>query len=115
MERYYRLRVATSTQAIRRASEIIQSATGKPVSYYATSSRKSEFVAYRMLFVYLAVTLGATRTAAGGAINRSHATATHAYQSYALYATSWEPLVMLREKVIRTQKVDIDLSSSTKQ
>lgn len=105
--KYSERQQATSQQAIERATEIIQRATGKPRSYYTTRSRKVEFVAYRALFAYLAVELGASYTDVGKALKRSHTTAIHAYESYTLYATTWEPLATLREKVI-------NLSNTTK-
>ena len=97
---YNQRQQATSQQAIERATDIIQRATGKPRSYYTTRSRKVEFVAYRALFAYLAVELGASYVAVGKALGRTHTTAIHAYESYTLYATTWEPLATLREKVI---------------
>ena len=90
----------TSQRAIERATEIIQRATGKPRSYYTTRSRKVEFVAYRALFAYLAVELGASYVAVGKALNRMHTTIINAYDTYTLYATTWEPLAQLRTKVI---------------
>lgn len=98
--KYSERQQATSQQAIERATDIVQRATGKPRSYYTTRSRKVEFVAYRALFAYLAVELGASYVAVGKALGRSHATAIHAYDTYTLYATTWEPLATLREKVI---------------
>ncbi|MDY4245766.1 MAG: helix-turn-helix domain-containing protein [Porphyromonas sp.] len=98
--KYSERQQATSQQAIERATDIILRATGKPRSYYTTRSRKVEFVAYRALFAYLAVELGASYTAVGKALNRSHATAIHAYDTYTIYATTWEPLATLRNKVI---------------
>lgn len=98
--KYNERQQATSQQAIERATEIIMRATGKPRSYYTTRSRKVEFVAYRALFAYIAVELGASYTAVGKALNRSHATAIHAYDTYTIYATTWEPLATLRNKVI---------------
>ena len=100
---YNQRQQATSQQAIERATDIVQRATGKPRSYYTTRSRKVEFVAYRALFAYLAVELGASYVAVG----RTHATAIHAYDTYTIYATTWEPLAQLREKVI-------NLSNTTK-
>lgn len=97
---YNQRQQATSQRAIERATEIIQRATGKPRSYYTTRSRKVEFFVYRVLFTYIAVELGASYVAVGKALNRSHTTAIHAYESYTLYATTWEPLAQLREKVI---------------
>lgn len=98
--KYSERQQATSQQAIERATDIVQRATGKPRSYYTTRSRKVEFVAYRALFAYIAVELGASYTAVGKALNRSHATAIHAYDTYTIYATTWEPLATLRNKVI---------------
>lgn len=98
--KYSERQQATSQQAIERATDIIERATGKPRSYYTTRSRKVEFVAYRALFAYIAVELGASYTAVGKALNRSHATAIHAYDTYTIYATTWEPLATLRNKVI---------------
>lgn len=98
--KYSERQQATSQQAIERATDIVQRATGKPRSYYTTRSRKVEFVAYRALFAYLAVELGASYVAVGKALNRSHATVINAYNTYTLYATTWEPLAQLREKVI---------------
>lgn len=98
--KYSERQQATSQQAIERATDIVQRATGKPRSYYTTRSRKVEFVAYRALFAYLAVELGASYTDVGKALKRSHATAIHAYDTYTIYATTWEPLATLREKVI---------------
>lgn len=97
---YNQRQQATSQQAIERATDIIERATGKPRSYYTTRSRKVEYVAYRALFAYIAVELGASYVAVGKALNRSHTTAIHAYESYTLYATTWEPLAQLRTKVI---------------
>lgn len=97
---YNQRQQATSQQAIERATDIIQRATGKPRSYYTTRSRKVEFFVYRVLFTYIAVELGASYVAVGKALNRSHTTAIHAYESYTLYATTWEPLATLRNKVI---------------
>lgn len=97
---YNQRQQATSQQAIERATDIIQRATGKPRSYYTTRSRKVEFVAYRALFAYIAVELGASYVAVGKALKRSHSTAIHAYDTYTIYATTWEPLATLREKVI---------------
>lgn len=101
---YNQRQQATSQQAIERATDIIQRATGKPRSYYTTRSRKVEYVAYRALFAYIAVELGASYVAVGKALGRSHTTAIHAYESYTLYATTWEPLAQLREKVINLSK-----------
>lgn len=98
--KYSERQQATSQQAIERATDIVLRATGKPRSYYTTRSRKVEFVAYRALFAYLAVELGASYVAVGKALNRSHATVINAYNTYTLYATTWEPLLQLREKVI---------------
>ena len=98
--KYSERQQATSQQAIERATDIVLRATGKPRSYYTTRSRKVEFVAYRALFAYIAVELGASYTAVGKALNRSHATVIHAYDTYTLYATTWEPLATLRNKVI---------------
>ncbi len=100
LAKYSERQQATSQQAIERATDIIERATGKPRSYYTTRSRKVEFVAYRALFAYIAVELGASYTAVGKALGRSHATVIHAYESYTLYATTWEPLATLRNKVI---------------
>lgn len=100
LAKYSERQQATSQQAIERATDIVLRATGKPRSYYTTRSRKVEFVAYRALFAYIAVELGASYTAVGKALGRSHATVIHAYESYTLYATTWEPLATLREKVI---------------
>lgn len=100
LAKYSERQQATSQQAIERATDIVQRATGKPRSYYTTRSRKVEFVAYRALFAYLAVELGASYVAVGKALGRTHATAIHAYDTYTLYATTWEPLATLREKVI---------------
>ena len=97
---YNQRQQATSQQAIERATDIVQRATGKPRSYYTTRSRKVEFVAYRALFTYLAVELGASYTAVGKALGRNHATVIRAYDNYVLYATTWEPLAQLRTKVI---------------
>ena len=98
--KYSERQQATSQQAIERATDIVQRATGKPRSYYTTRSRKVEFVAYRALFAYLAVELGASYVAVGKALGRTHATAIHAYDTYTIYATTWEPLATLRNKVI---------------
>ena len=98
--KYSERQQATSQQAIERATDIILRATGKPRIYYTTRSRKVEFVAYRAIFAYLAVELGASYTDVGKALKRSHSTAIHAYDTYTIYATTWEPLATLREKVI---------------
>ena len=98
--KYSERQQATSQQAIERATDIILRATGKPRSYYTTRSRKVEFVAYRALFAYLAVEMGASYVAVGKALNRTHTTAINAYDTYTIYATTWEPLATLREKVI---------------
>lgn len=97
---YNQRQQATSQQAIERATDIIQRATGKPRSYYTTRSRKVEYFVYRVLFTYIAVELGASYVAVGKALNRTHTTAIRAYESYTLYATTWEPLATLRNKVI---------------
>lgn len=98
--KYSERQQATSQQAIERATDIILRATGKPRSYYTTRSRKVEFVAYRALFAYISVELGASYVAVGKALGRTHATAIHAYDTYTIYATTWEPLAQLRTKVI---------------
>lgn len=98
--KYHERQQETSQQAIERATAIVQRATGKPRSYYTTRSRKVEFVAYRALFAYIAVELGASYVAVGKALGRSHSTVINAYNTYTLYATTWEPLARLREKVI---------------
>lgn len=100
LAKYSERQQATSQQAIERATDIVQRATGKPRSYYTTRSRKVEFVAYRALFAYIAVELGASYVAVGKALGRTHGSAIHAYDTYTLYATTWEPLATLREKVI---------------
>lgn len=97
---YNQRQQATSQQAIERATDIIQRATGKPRSYYTTRSRKVEYFVYRVLFTYIAVELGASYVAVGKALGRTHTTAIHAYDTYTLYATTWEPLATLRTKVI---------------
>lgn len=97
---YNQRQQATSQRAIERATDIIQRATGKPRSYYTTRSRKVEFFVYRVLFTYIAVELGASYVAVGKALNRTHTTAIRAYDTYTLYATTWEPLATLRNKVI---------------
>lgn len=97
---YNQRQQATSQQAIERATDIVQRATGKPRDYYTTRSRKVEYVAYRALFAYIAVELGASYVAVGKALNRTHATVINAYNTYTLYATTWEPLAQLRTKVI---------------
>lgn len=98
--KYSERQQATSQHAIERATDIIQRATGKPRDYYTTRSRKVEYVAYRALFAYIAVELGASYVAVGKALGRTHGSAIHAYDTYTLYATTWEPLATLREKVI---------------
>lgn len=97
---YQQRQQETSQQAIERATDIVLRATGKPRIYYTTRSRKVEYVAYRALFAYIAVELGASYVAVGKALGRTHATAIHAYDTYTLYATTWEPLATLRTKVI---------------
>lgn len=114
LAKYSERQQATSQQAIERATDIIQRATGKPRSYYTTRSRKVEFVAYRAIFAYIAVELGASYTAVGKALNRSHATVIHAYESYTLYATTWEPLATLREKVINLSNTNAKHRRNTK-
>lgn len=86
--------------AIRQAEEIVKRATGFPLSDYATRSRKTEFVALRALFTYIAVELGASFLAIGKTLGRSHATAIHSYETYSQCSTTWEPLSKLRAKVI---------------
>lgn len=112
--KYNERQQATSLQAIERATDIILRATGKPRSYYTTRSRKVEFVAYRALFAYLAVELGASYVAVGKALGRSHATAIHAYDTYTLYATTWEPLAQLRNKVINLSNTNAKHRRNTK-
>lgn len=112
--KYSERQQATSQQAIERATDIVQRATGKPRSYYTTRSRKVEFVAYRALFAYLAVELGASYVAVGKALGRSHATAIHAYDTYTLYATTWEPLAQLRTKVINLSNTNANHRRNTK-
>lgn len=104
---YQQRQQETSQRAIQRATDIVQRATGKPRDYYTTRSRKVEYVAYRALFAYLAVELGASYVAVGKALGRTHGSAIHAYDTYTIYATTWEPLAQLREKVI-------NLSNTTK-
>ena len=111
---YNQRQQATSQQAIERATDIVQRATGKPRSYYTTRSRKVEFVAYRALFTYIAVELGASYVAVGKALGRSHTTAIHAYESYTLYATTWEPLATLRTKVINLSNTNANHRRNTK-
>lgn len=110
LAKYNEQQQATSRQAIERATDIVQRATGKPRSYYTTRSRRCEFIAYRALFAYLAVELGASYVAVGKALNRSHATVIHAYDTYTLYATTWEPLAQLRTKVINLSKTQCQAS-----
>lgn len=112
--KYSERQQATSQQAIERATDIILRATGKPRSYYTTRSRKVEFVAYRALFAYLAVELGASYVAVGKALGRTHATAIHAYDTYTLYATTWEPLAQLRTKVINLSNTNAKHRRNTK-
>ena len=111
---YNQRQQATSQQAIERATDIVLRATGKPRSYYTTRSRKVEYVAYRALFAYLAVELGASYTDVGKALKRSHATAIHAYDTYTLYATTWEPLATLRTKVINLSNTNAKHRRNTK-
>ncbi len=105
---------ATSQQAIERATDIILRATGKPRSYYTTRSRKVEYFVYRVLFTYIAVELGASYVAVGKALNRTHTTAIRAYESYTLYATTWEPLATLRNKVINLSNTNATHRRNTK-
>lgn len=112
--KYSERQQATSQQAIERATDIILRATGKPRSYYTTRSRKVEFVAYRALFAYIAVELGASYVAVGKALNRTHATTIHAYDTYTLYATTWEPLATLRTKVINLSNTNATHRRNTK-
>lgn len=114
LAKYSERQQATSQQAIERATDIVQRATGKPRSYYTTRSRKVEFVAYRALFAYLAVELGASYVAVGKALGRSHATAIYAYDTYTLYATTWEPLAQLRTKVINLSNTNAKHRRNTK-
>lgn len=112
--KYSERQQATSQQAIERATDIIQRATGKPRSYYTTRSRKVEFVAYRALFAYLSVEMGASYVAVGKALGRTHATAIHAYDTYTIYATTWEPLAQLRTKVINLSNTNANHRRNTK-
>lgn len=114
LAKYSERQQTTSQQAIERATDIIRQATGKPRSYYATRSRKVEFIAYRALFAYIAVELGASYVAVGKALNRSHATVIHAYDIYTLYATTWEPLGRLRKKVINLSNPETQCQTSKK-
>lgn len=114
LAKYSERQQATSQQAIERATDIVLRATGKPRSYYTTRSRKVEFVAYRALFAYLAVELGASYVAVGKALNRTHASAIHAYDTYTLYATTWEPLAQLRTKVINLSNTNAKHRRNTK-
>ncbi|WP_300969899.1 helix-turn-helix domain-containing protein [Porphyromonas vaginalis] len=114
LAKYSERQQATSQQAIERATDIVQRATGKPRSYYTTRSRKVEFVAYRALFAYLAVEMGASYVAVGKALGRTHATAIHAYDTYTIYATTWEPLATLREKVINLSNTNAKHRRNTK-
>ena len=111
---YQQRQQETSQQAIERATDIILRATGKPRSYYTTRSRKVEFVAYRALFAYLAVELGASYVAVGKALGRTHTTAIRAYDTYTLYATTWEPLATLRTKVINLSNTNAKHRRNTK-
>lgn len=112
--KYSERQQATSQQAIERATNIVQRATGKPRSYYTTRSRKVEYVAYRALFAYIAVELGASYVAVGKSLGRTHATAIHAYDTYTLYATTWEPLAQLREKVINLSNTNANHRRNSK-
>ena len=112
--KYSERQQATSQQAIERATDIVLRATGKPRSYYTTRSRKVEYVAYRALFAYLAVELGASYVAVGKALGRTHATAIHAYESYTIYATTWEPLATLRAKVINLSNTNANHRRNSK-
>lgn len=112
--KYNERQQATSQQAIERATDIVLRATGKPRSYYTTRSRKVEYVAYRALFAYLAVELGASYVAVGKALGRTHATAIHAYESYTIYATTWEPLATLRAKVINLSNTNANHRRNSK-
>lgn len=112
--KYSERQQATSQQAIERATDIVLRATGKPRSYYTTRSRKVEYVAYRALFAYLAVELGASYVAVGKALGRTHATAIHAYDTYTIYATTWEPLATLRTKVINLSNTNAKHRRNTK-
>ena len=111
---YNQRQQATSQQAIERATDIVQRATGKPRSYYTTRSRKVEYVAYRALFAYIAVELGASYTDVGKALGRTHTTAIHAYDTYTIYATTWEPLATLRTKVINLSNTNAKHRRNTK-
>lgn len=111
---YNQRQQATSQQAIERATDIILRATGKPRSYYTTRSRKVEYFVYRVLFTYIAVELGASYVAVGKALNRTHTTAIRAYESYTLYATTWEPLATLRNKVINLSNTNATHRRNTK-
>lgn len=111
---YQQRQQETSQQAIERATDIVLRATGKPRSYYTTRSRKVEYVAYRALFAYLAVELGASYVAVGKALGRTHATAIHAYDTYTLYATTWEPLATLRAKVINLSNTNANHRRNSK-
>lgn len=95
------LRHKLNKQAIEHAERLIRNATGKPLEYYARRSRKEELVAYRSLFAYIAVECGASYSAVGKALKRSHATIIHAYNLYNDQATSWQILSDLRNMVIR--------------
>lgn len=114
LARYNQRQQATSQQAIERATDIILRATGKPRSYYTTRSRKVEYFVYRVLFTYIAVELGASYVAVGKALNRTHTTAIRAYESYTLYATTWEPLATLRNKVINLSNTNATHRRNTK-
>lgn len=114
LAKYNEQQQATSRQAIERATNIVRRATGKPRSYYTTRSRKVEFIAYRALFAYIAVELGASYVAVGKALNRSHTTIIHAYDTYTLYATTWAPLAALRTKVINLSNPDTQCRTSKK-
>lgn len=114
LAKYSEQQQASSRQAIERATDIVRRATGKPRSYYSTRSRRSEVIAYRALFAYLAVELGASYVAVGKALNRSHATVIHAYDTYTLYATTWEPLATLRTRVINLSNQKTQCQTSKK-
>lgn len=101
-------RATINAQACQKAARIICRATGRPIAHYSGKSRNQELVAFRCLFVYIAVECGASFVAAGKAIGRSHATAIYNYSVYCNQSASWQPLRILRDKVQALQESQPD-------
>lgn len=103
--KYAENRRKINNAATAKAAEIIFKATGRKIEDYNTRSRCANAVAFRAMYTYLAVELGASYYAIGKALHRSNATVLHAYDVYINNATAWQPLAKIREKVLNVRNI----------